>query len=483
MKSNEPSASACPGLDALFPKSASPETEAAGPSAHSLRARTRRPKVKLRRAAVDDALASWTPGRRLRVFFEDPKGLFLNITPNGAAAYYFRFARGDGTWSETAIGPENQLTPSLAADEATRLFSEMRLSRVNPVAAKRQRVAEAKAAKAQTFGALTEAFLAASENTRVSERTAETRQWLLDKHILPRIKAKPVAELDRAAIRACVREVQAGCQTFKGNPEKSGHRTANACRAMIARILEWAVEEEIIPGNPAARMKKMFDDTPARRVNRCNDDILRAFWSELEDGDIQRTGKATALCCQLIMLTLQRPNEVTKAHRADFHFDKLLWLPRESLTKTNTLYRVCLTPWTKELFEKAFELSGCDWAFPGLDGEPMEAHVTNRFWQRVRARLIKDGKLSSADITLYDCSRRFGRTCLEETLGFREAVAEAVINHADPGQTMRRRYNVSDMLPELRRAHEAWQAEVRRITGSVPRPDNVMSFTGHGAKI
>ena len=235
------------------------------------------------------------------------------------------------------------------------------------------------------------------------------RQWLLNKHILPKIKSKQLSELNRAAIRACVREIQGSCKPSKIYPEKSGHRTANACKALIARVLEWAVDEEIILGNPAARMKKMFDDTPARRINKCDETILRAFWNEIESGDIQKTGKATALCCQLIILTLQRPNEVVKAHRADFHFDRLLWLPRESLTKTNVMYRVPLTQWTAALFQRAFKQSGSEWAFPGLDESPMEAHNTNTFWQRIRGRLIKDGKLTSADVTLYDCSRRFGR--------------------------------------------------------------------------
>jgi hypothetical protein len=75
----------------------------------------------------------------------------------------------------------------------------------------------------------------------------------------------------------------------------------------------------------------------------------------------------------------------------------------------------------------------------------MEAHKTNTFWQRVRGRLLEAKENTSADVTLYDCSGRFGRTMLEEKLGFREGVAEAVINHADPGRNMRRRYNVSDM--------------------------------------
>jgi len=431
-------------------------------------------RVRLGKASVDAALASRPPGKRLRVFFEHPKGLFLNITPKGTAAYYLQFTQDDGKRSETAIGSENQITPALAKAKAEQLIAEMTLTGKTPVAAKRQRIADAKTAKANTFGALTALFLAASENCRLAEQTMQGRQWLLNKHILPKIKSKQLSELNRAAIRACVREIQGSCKPSKIYPEKSGHRTANACKALIARILEWAVDEEIVLGNPAARMKKMFDDTPARRINKCNETILRAFWNEIESGDIQKTGNATALCCQLIILTLQRPNEVVKAHRADFHFDKLLWLPRESLTKTNVMYRVPLTQWTVELFEKAFKHSGSEWAFPGLDGNSMEAHNTNTFWQRIRGRLIKDGKLTSADVTLYDCSRRFGRTVIEETLGFREAVAEAVINHADPGQRMRRRYNVSEMLPELRRAHQAWQAELLRIVRNEPWPDNVV---------
>jgi hypothetical protein len=61
----------------------------------------------------------------------------------------------------------------------------MTLSGVNPIAAKREKIAQAKAAKAQTFRALTERFLAAAEKRTVAERTGEFRTWRLDRHILP----------------------------------------------------------------------------------------------------------------------------------------------------------------------------------------------------------------------------------------------------------------------------------------------------------
>ena len=64
----------------------------------------------------------------------------------------------------------------------------MTLTGKTPVAAKRQRIAEAKTAKANTFGTLTELFLAASENNRLAEQTMQGRRWLLNKHILPKIK-------------------------------------------------------------------------------------------------------------------------------------------------------------------------------------------------------------------------------------------------------------------------------------------------------
>jgi integrase len=482
MKPNETSAPVRLGLNAILPAPAFPETGAILSPQDSLGARTRRPKAKLSRTAVDAALASWGPGTRLRVFFEHPKGLFLNITPKGATAYYLQFAREDGSRSETVIGAEKQLTPALAAKAADRLIAEMTLTRVNPVAAKRHRVAEAKQAKAHTFRAVTKLFQAAAENLAVSPGTLEYRTWRLETHILPRLGDKPVKKLTRADIRACTREVQAAIKAQNPEGDQAGHKTANACKELIGQILNWAVDEEIIQANPAAGMKALFEYKPKKRIGKCDEATLRAFWDALQDEGYKGWGKASGLCIRLVMLTAARSNEVVKAYKPDFDFDNLLWSPGRARNKTRSDdYAVPLTPYTAELFQTAFRMSGSDWAFPGKDGKPMKAKITARHWARCRGRLIKARAPVIPDCTLRDASRRYVRTYLELVAGFSEPVCEAVINHA-PEDGMSRIYFVGDLSTEIRKAHEAWQRELLRIIWNEPRPNNVTTITREAAE-
>jgi hypothetical protein len=66
--------------------------------------------------------------------------------------------------------------------------------------------------------------------------------------------------------------------------------------------------EDRCESNPAS-FRKLFDDTPVRRIGMLNDQRLRTIWLALEEEAAKGWGTATAIACQLAFLTLQRPNE------------------------------------------------------------------------------------------------------------------------------------------------------------------------------
>jgi integrase len=417
MKPNELSVNACQGSGAFLP-----------PLKESLGARTRRPKVKLSRATVDAGLASWERGTRLRVFFDHPKGLFLNITPGGSAAYYFLFVREDGKRSETVIGAENQLTPALARAKAEQLIAQMTLSGVNPVAAKRVKVAQAKADKAKTFRALTEAFLGAAENCNVAERSVESREGLLNRHILPRIGDNSAADLRRPDIKACLRAVVTDCKSRYPDNERAGHRTANACQQLVGQILNWACDEELISANVIGGMKRLFDDQPESRVGKCDEATIRLAWQELDRGTNDAIGMASNLATRLVMLLGQRPNEIAKAHREDFDFEKLEWRPQGVRTKTRRFrYFVPLTPQTVDLFQRAFGMSPeSQWAFANPEDrkQHIKAKTISRHWRRMRARLLKAKAPINSNVPFtMPAAERYGRV-LSKTWGSQKPCAK-----------------------------------------------------------
>ena len=81
----------------------------------------------------------------------------------------------------------------------------------------------------------------------------------------------------------------------------------------------------------------------------------------------------------------------------------------------------------------------------------------------MRNQMVEAGELPSKELQLYD-GRRYGRTVIEEDLGFPERVAEHVINHYDENPPSRR-YNVRTMREKVRAAQLAWSDEIARMVG------------------
>ncbi len=435
-------------------------------------------KIRLTRRAIEAAVADHRAGARTRHWFADIPGMYLQITPKGCASYCLRFEKLGGGKGDYTIGRISRITPEMAKEAAQARFAALTLNHVDPVDARREVREEARAKKLRTFASLAEAFMSAPENRKLAKGTKQLRQWLLDKHIIPRIGATPFEGLRRADVKECVRAIQANAGTPKagaGDEDRTGNRTANLCHGVIRRIFNWAIGEDRCETNPAV-FTKLFDDTPVRRVGALNDDRMRTIWLALDHEAANGWGTATVLAMQLVILTLQRPNEVTQAHKDDIDWKERMWRIPESRTKTNTLYEIPLTDDAVCLFQRAFKLSKSAWAFLGEDGKtPLRANVLSHRFEKTRRRLVKAGRLPSADVQLYD-TRRFGRTRLVQGLGFPEHIAERVINHA-PDRSMARRYDVGDYSSDIRRAQEAWAAELRRIVSGNPTPFNVVSVS------
>ena len=416
-------------------------------------------KIKATRRAVDAAIAAHMPGRRERYWFSEPSGMYLQITPAGTASYCLRYVKPGGGKGDYTIGQAAKITPEMAKEAATAKVAALTLHGVDPCEARRRTRRDVQERKQKTFRALADAFMAAPENCKLATRTVKERQWQLDKYILPRMGDRPLDTLRRGDVKDCLRAIHASVQGGT-DAEKTGNRTATFAHGIIKRVFTWAIEEERCETNPAL-FKKMFDDTPTKRIGALNDDragvILRALSEEAAKG----WGNATAIAIQLCFLTLQRPNEVVSAHRDDFDWKARIWRIPESRTKTNTLYEIPLTDDAAALFREAFALTNSPWAFPAKDGKRnLQPNALSHRFDKTRRRLVKAGVLPK-DVQLYD-ARRFGRTRLVQALGVPEHIAERVINHS-PDRRMAGRYDVADYSAEIRRAHETWALELRRI--------------------
>lgn len=417
-------------------------------------------RIRLTEQTVEAALKALQAGpKKTRLWDLEEPAFFLQITNRGAASYCVRYSKPSGGRSDFTICRANLLPVKKAREAARAKLAQLAVNGVDPVEARQTAKAQAKSRKLRTFKALAESYLAAPRSRPQSERTASELEWRLNKHTLPKLSERPFDELRRRDIRECIREIW---KDAGGNgKDRAGNRIANMCHGDIKAVFSWAMDEDLVDANPAA-FRKMFDDTPVKRRGKLTDETLKTIWTALDEEQSQGWGEISIIAIQLCFVTLQRPNEIVKAHRDDFHFKDSVWRIHPDRNKTDQWYEVPLSELAVQLFTKAFKRHNSKWAFPAKNGKDhiRSTTLSHRF-EKTRKRLVDAKDLASADVQLYD-ARRFGRTRIEETLGFSEQVAEKVINHTED-RAHRRRYFIGDISGEVRRAQEAWTGELRRI--------------------
>lgn len=422
--------------------------------------RTRRETAgnRLTQRVVNDATAS---GVKQRLADHEVKGLFLRITPAGAKSYVLRYSQ-DGRRGEAAIGDARSITLEAARAKAVAMLGELAVRNVDPVAEKRAALKREQAKKTESFAALTERYKEDSAR-RKRDATLEYENWLLDRHILPKIGERRYADLRRAEIIAMIEKIGAN----------GGRVTANRAHAMVRQVLNYALKRDLIEANPALAIERVFPETSRERV--LSEDEIRTLWAFLEaaranagagiaSGHIQGErpinglSPSVATALQLCLLTLQRAGEVVGARLEEFSWTDRLWIIPAERMKGKRAHAVPLSDLALDRFRAAFKRAGGVIAFPDKSGDaPLDPKRLTRAMAR-SCTLIGLAHASPHDL------RRTGRTMLTgERVGVGYEVAERVIAHL-VGSAVSRVYDRNEYLREKRMALEAWAVELQRIT-------------------
>jgi integrase len=406
-------------------------------------------------------------GRRVRVWDTDLSALYLQITPAGSSSYCLRYEKLGGTKGDFTIGSTATLSPEIAREAGKAKLAAHVLNGTDPVEARREARRDARKNRFSTFGDLVEQYL---EKQSLAPRTLGTRMSSLRRHLLPRFGDRPYAEISRKEIKAALQDIQADIARRRADFKKStgGTRAANVCHDILKVIFNWGIDQEICETNPA-QFDNMFNDTPVKRINALNEERLRNIWNALDKVEVGSSAEQAMLGIKLHYLTLQRPYEIIRANAADFDWPSSTWRPHKTRTKTKMDYFVPLSPEAKSLFQRLFEISEGEWAYPWKRNSNVHAnqHVLYYRYCAIREELLAKNILDRADIDLYD-GRRFGRTQLVKTLKFSKEIAEMVINHKQ-AQDISNLYDVEDYTNDVRMAQVAWTGEVLRIAGGAAR--------------
>ena len=328
------------------------------------------------RRLTDRMIRSLAPdlGRRVLHWDELQRGLGLVVHPTGRRVFklVYRYG-GRPRWYH--IGDA-----SIGIAGARKLAARI----LYQVAEGRDPAGERQAdRRAGTFGELADRYR--EEWSKRRNKSWKQADDLVRRHLLPRWGHVRAKEITRANVRAAIGAIKAPI-------------VANQTLAAASAIFSWAVNQEIIPFNPARGVES---NPTASRARILSDSEVRLLWPALDPS------------LKLLLLTGQRPGEIFSLRRADI-VDGFWQLPGRPAadwpgTKNGADHRVALSEPALALIDQHL------------------AHRSRRRSQDLLRQLCGEHGIES--VRPHDLRR----TCLTviTRLGFSRDAMDRISNHKD----------------------------------------------------
>jgi integrase len=416
------------------------------------------------------------------------RGLFLIVQPGGGKAWAFRYRFGDKPRKMT-IGPVLEDGPepdqpqlgaanTLAGARVLAAEADRDVKRgIDPGRAKikeaqeaKQRAANALALDKNTVEAVAREFVKRHSMAETREKswrevmrfiglTLDDKGGLIRSEtggeVLSRWADRPIHDITRRDVRDLLDSIK----------DRGAKVMANRALSYLNTMFAWAVDREILTASPCAGLEK----TKSREKSRdrvLDDNELALVWRGAD-----AVGGPFGAIVQMLILTLQRKNEVARLHRRELKGDQ--WILPSGRAKNRTETVIPLSSAARELIDSVPIIGKSGFVFT-VDGDK----PFNGFAKCVVKLDAEIAKLNGGEPipawTLHDL-RRTGATGLAR-LGVQLHIVERLLNHVSGSlRGVAGVYNRFDYGPERRAAVERWSAHVAGLLQ--PRKSNVVSFS------
>src|SRR5262249_9254527 len=188
-------------------------------------------------------------------YYGDGGGLYLQVSKAGTKTLSFRFSSPGGRRREMGLGPLHTIGLAEARERA-RLCRQQRLDDIDPLEVRKAAKERAKldAAKAMTFRACAERYIAAHRARWRNEKQAAAWSATLQPSVFPVFGALPVQAIDTALVTKAIEPI------WTTKPE-----TAGRVRGRIESILDWATARGFRTGENPARWRGHLDKLLPKR--------------------------------------------------------------------------------------------------------------------------------------------------------------------------------------------------------------------------
>jgi integrase len=369
-----------------------------------------------------------TPDKQMDYFDRSFPGFGVRVSQHGRKTFILMYRNAERRFTRLTLGTYGQYDTDLTLAKAR----EKARAELRKATEGRDPATERKTARAQTFGALADFYL---------EKHAKRhkRSWRDDARMIRQEldvwAHKPAAGIRRADVRELLeRIVQRGAPVL-----------ANRVLALVRKMLNFAIDQEWIDANPAAKMPRPGGKELARsRVLTA--DELRAIWTYLEqppDSDLraldQRCWTLTRAALRLRLLTAQRGKEIIEMRWRDIEGD--WWTIPGTVTKNKVPHRVPLTKTARHVLEALKAGGEAEYVFVGIRGT-----------RQRRGALVN---LKVDDVRPHD----FRRTAasMMTSAGIPRLTVAKVLNHVSADAGVTAIYDRHSYDAEKRVALETWE--------------------------
>lgn len=380
----------------------------------------------------------------------DGAGLFVEIRPNGAKLwrYRYRIAGRENLYAlgEYAKAPEAETHKEGDARRAGGRFTltEARAERervrglvkqgVHPAQERKLQTIQRRHEGANTFKAVALEWLEQNKE-HWTERTRTQRERLLEREVYPTLGAMPINQVTPAHILAILKRI-----------EKDSPSMAALAQQAISAIFRLAISTLRAEADPVAPLRGSIKSPPTKHKTPLEAKQIPGFFKALDGytGSFQ-----TKAALRLVWWTLTRTNETLQAEWKEFDLDGATWeIPGERMKKRTTRPHVIPLPsQAVDLLRGLHAFTGqSKYVFPNRSSNRRPAAVT--LLNKAVSSMGYAGKFSPHAI------RTTGSTALNE-MGFNGDWIERQLAHSDRNET-RSSYNGAKYLDQRREMMQSW---------------------------
>ena len=364
----------------------------------------------------------------------DAKGLFLEIRPNGAKYWRFKYRYMDKE-KLLSLGVYPEVTLAKAREKCFEMREQLD-NNINPSTSRKEVKRRAKENADHSFEVIARQW---HENFKHkwSERHAKTTLGRMEGDIFPEIGQMPIKDIHPAHLIDALKKVQ----------KRGAYEPAHRLRQYCSQVFRFAIIHELTDTNPAAEIGMVLKPVVKKHYACLDIKEIPEFLDALERNNA-RLHHDTRQAIRLLMLTFVRTKELLEAKWEEFDLDNAEWIIPPERMKMRNEHIVPLSRQALEILHDLKERNErWEWIFPGHHSK--KKHMSNNTILKGIDRLGFKGRMTGHGF------RALAMSTIKEKLGYRHEVVDRQLAHA-PQSMVQRAYDRAQFLDERKVMMQKW---------------------------